>query len=81
VFHELGTNRGIPPRPFLAPSLFQSEAVIKKAVREVIKDYMTQGMMDFDFYRMAFRAFERIGHELAEAGRELANPEDEKRRR
>jgi hypothetical protein len=58
VWHELGTSR-IPPRPFLAPALYQNEALIKKAVGEVVRDYLAAGRMDFDFLSAALHAVDQ----------------------
>ena len=58
VWHELGTSR-IPPRPFLAPALYQNEALIKKAVGEVVRDYLAAGRMDFDFLYAALHAVDQ----------------------
>jgi hypothetical protein len=48
--------------------LFQSEALIKRAVRQVIRDFMTQSRMDFDFVSAAIHALREIAHELKEVG-------------
>ena len=58
VWHELGTSR-IPPRPFLAPALYQNEALIKKPVGEVVRDYLAAGRMDFDFLSAALHAVDQ----------------------
>jgi HK97 gp10 family phage protein len=78
VWMELGTSR-MPPRPFLAPSVFQNEALIKRAVKQVIRDYMTQSRMDFDFYKAAFHALHKIWEELKDLAPE--DPDADKRRR
>jgi phage gpG-like protein len=78
VWMELGTSR-IPPRPFLGPAAHQNGALIKRAVRQVIADYMMQSRMDFDFYKAAFHALHKIAHELGELIPE--DPDDKKRRR
>jgi phage gpG-like protein len=80
VWMELGTSR-MPPRPFLAPSVFQNEALIKRAVKQVIADYMMAGKMEFDFLKFAFEALHKIAHELKELGEDLGKDDQDKRHR
>jgi HK97 gp10 family phage protein len=80
VWQELGTSR-IPPRPFLGPAVFQNEALIKKAVREVVRDYMTQSRMDFDFTKAAIHALHKVWDAYKELGSELSGGDDSKSRR
>ena len=35
-WQEFGTKRGIPPRPFLRPALYESDAYIKRVINEAI---------------------------------------------
>ena len=35
-WQEFGTKRGIPPRPFLRPALYESEDYIKRVINEAI---------------------------------------------
>jgi HK97 gp10 family phage protein len=80
VWQELGT-RTIPPRPFLGPAVHQNEALIKRAVKQVVRDYMTQSRMDFDFVSAALHALKEIGHELKEAGETLVHQDENNRRK
>ena len=36
VYQEYGTSRGIPPRPFLQPALYEEQGFIKTEVRKAI---------------------------------------------
>jgi phage gpG-like protein len=80
VWMELGTSK-TPPRPFLAPSLYQSEAAIKRAVRQVVANYMRQSRADFDILKAAFEALREVAHELKEVGERFVSPEDDDNRR
>jgi HK97 gp10 family phage protein len=80
VFQELGTSK-IPPRPFLGPAAHNNGPLIERAVKQVIRDYMMQSRMDFDFVSAAIHALREIGHALKEAGESFVSPEDENSRR
>lgn len=38
AYQEFGTSRGIPPRPFLRPALYQNQGVIMTAFRKALLD-------------------------------------------
>jgi hypothetical protein len=80
VWMELGTSR-MPPRPFLAPSVFQNEALIKRAVRQVVGDYLAAGRMDADLFKFALHALHKIAHELGELGRDLGSDDNDQNKR
>jgi phage gpG-like protein len=80
IWHELGTSR-VPPRPFLSTALKNKEKVIKRAVGQVVRDYLAAGRMDFDFYKAAFHALHKIAHELGEAAHELLDEDKQDTRR
>lgn len=38
TYQEFGTSRGIPPRPFLRPALYQNQGIIMTAFRKALLD-------------------------------------------
>jgi phage gpG-like protein len=83
VVQELGSSRGIPPRPFLSLAAHQSGPDVAKVVGKKMVAAIGAGLAGsrvHDFFQIAHIAGEAF-HELKELGEDLVTPEDETRKR
>jgi phage gpG-like protein len=81
VYQELGTSRGIPPRPFLVSSAISSEDKIHRMAAAATMAALSGYGRNAHDVREMLHLFEKAFHALKELGEDLLHPDDEENER
>jgi phage gpG-like protein len=82
VVQELGSSRGVPPRPFISLAAHQSGPDVAKVVGKTMVAAIGAGLAGsrvHDFFEIAHIAGEAF-HSIKDLGEDLVTPEEEKGR-